>query len=214
MRIAAQDIDPPEDDVSAMNKVLWVGPDLVGPIVCLPSASTGRRADRLVEFQGPKSAEKGARSVPLDDPHRSRVMVGQYRLPTVGLEDRSEPLGDFIQGSFPGDLLEFAFPFATRSAHGMQKPIGLLLSLRIPGRFDASKAPGDRMLRISGQPDDLARIDLDVQGAGIGAIQSAHGGKDANGGWRSHGFPPLSRVHQACAIETIIGMSFSLLVKR
>ena len=91
MRIAAQDIDPPEDDVSAMNKVLWVGPDLVGPIVCLPGASTGRRADRLVEFQGPECAEKGAWSVPLDDPHRSRVMVGQYRLPTVGLEDRFEP---------------------------------------------------------------------------------------------------------------------------
>ena len=96
----------------------------------------------------------------------------------------------------------------------MQQPIGLLLSLRIPGGFDARKPPGDRMLRISGQPDDLASVDLDVQGAGIGAIQSAHGGKDANGGWGFHGFPPLSRVHQACAIETIIGMSFSLLVKR
>jgi len=92
MRIAAQDIDPPEDDVSAMNKILRVGPDLVGPIVCLPGASTGRRADRLVEFQGPECAEKSARSVPLDDAHRSGVMVGQYRLSTVGLENRLEPL--------------------------------------------------------------------------------------------------------------------------
>ena len=75
-----------------MNKILRVGPDLVGPIVCLPGASTGRRADRLVEFQGPECAEKSARSVPLDDPHGSGVMVGQYRLSTVGLEDRLEPL--------------------------------------------------------------------------------------------------------------------------
>ena len=79
----------------------------------------------------------------------------------------------------------------------MQKPVGLLLSLRIPSGLDARKPPSDRMLRISGQPDNLASVDLDVQGAGIGAIQSAHGGKDADGGLRFHEFPPLSRVHQA-----------------
>ena len=55
---------------------------------------------------------------------------------------------------------------------------------------------------------------LDEISERLETILKTHGGKDANGGWGFHGFPPLSRVHQACAIETIIGMSFSLLVKR
>src|SRR5258706_6261526 len=83
------------------------------------------------------------------------------RKPTVTMFNGSQLLGDLVQCFLPRYLFPFALPALSYSAHGMQRPVGMIpRCYRAIHPFDAESSARARMRRVARNLDNLVVYDV------------------------------------------------------
>jgi hypothetical protein len=109
-------------------------------------------------------------------PHGAGVAVRQDRFGAEFVRGGLETRGDFIEGFVPGNAGETAFAFCADAAEGVQKAIGRVFVFEVAGYFGAEEASGDGMGGVASEAAAVTLfIDIDEEGAGVGAIEGEDG---------------------------------------
>jgi len=183
----------------------------------LPATLQMVRSRRL----GTQAVEEAAiHAAVVHQPHVAVVAVGQDGFRAVAADDFLHAPGDLIQGFLPGDAGEGAFALAAGPFQGMQHPVGVVYPGGKMARFVTDGSPGDRMVRITVDPNDPSLLQGNGEAAGVGAVQRADGSDDGLRMRGRHGlsppFFPHCIIHQRsgkkCCRGTAVaeGNSFSV----
>ncbi len=87
----------------------------------------------------------------------------------------SQARGDGVERLVPGDAFEAAFALGADAPLRIEQAVGMILALEVVRHFAAQESARDRMRRVAAQLRAAAVFDIDQQGAGVGAIERAHG---------------------------------------
>ena len=141
------------------------------------------RADRAHERRAAERVEQAvAHDVALQEPLRAEVAVGGDGCAAVALARREQARGGHRERLVPARLAEPALALRARAQERAQQPLRRVHALEVVRHLAAQEARRDRMLGVA---CDRGRapigVDLDEQGAGVGAIVRAGAADDSAG---------------------------------
>ena len=173
MQVGGDRVAAPDEDQLRLGEVRQVHADLV-PVGGRQRRAAGRGADGAVQAGRAQPVEEAARhGLALQQAHGAGIAVGEDGL-RVARRDRLQAAGDLGDRLVPADALEARrFVLGVDALERVQHALRVVGPLRVARDLGAQRAVGAGMLRLALHLDDLAVLDGDAQGAGVGAVMRA-----------------------------------------
>src|SRR5208282_3611370 len=153
MKVGADYVAGPDDDVAGVDQTLGVGARSRADRHHIAGDSAGSAEGALANRRAEPVEERVADVEAVEQAFGAEVAVGEDRLRAVLGDDCFEAARDLVQRRIPSDPLELAAPLGADAPQRMQYTVGAVDALDVVVDLDAERAAGERMPGVAAHSD-------------------------------------------------------------